>query len=253
MSALGFSLNRKISVFCGLRSKLSHYFGLVFWYSSSFFSFNWDIFLKNASAVCLRAKIFKVLVTPLPWETRVRCWQPPPLAETPVEGDVRPIFKVTFEFVSIFSEVNVNLSCSHGRVLSLNLWQGLGVQLSQGSLPEMKHWSEAFPWAARHPSSWGGKLWGKDDIHLRTLQHPGLGAGTVNSHGETPRNLLTSLDLTQSVPRPKVLPAQDMPSSCPYIYGSPGRANRAHFQTSVTQPLSSLKPKRDLPYRRPTN
>lgn len=127
---------------------------------------------------------------------RVRFWPPLPLTNKPVEGDVQPKFKGTCKFLSIFSEIKVNLSCSRHRVLSWRLWHGLGAQLSWGRYLKITHWSEATPWAASYPQSGGNKLQGKDEIHLQTSQHPGLGLGTMNSHGETRR----SLDLTGGAP-----------------------------------------------------
>lgn len=142
----------------------------------------------------------------------------------------------------------MDLSCSHCRVLSLSLWQGLRAELSQGRHPKMVHWSEASPRAARYRWSWGDKLLGEDEIHLQTLQHPGLGAGTMNCHGKTPRNMFTNLDLTRGAP------SAGRVELCPYICVCPGRAHhRAHFQTSITWPVSLLKPKWDLPHLRPTN
>lgn len=79
----------------------------------------------------------------------VRCWPHPPLAKTPMGGDIQSVFKVTFKFLSIFSEFNANLSCSWCRVLSLSFWQGLGAQANQGRHPKMMPRNEASLWAER--------------------------------------------------------------------------------------------------------
>lgn len=178
-------------------------------------------------------KIFKILGTSSPWAARVRFWPSLPLTKKPVEGED------TCKFLYIFSEINIDLSCSGHRVLTWSLWQGLGAQLSWGRYPKIMHWSKVTPWAARYPSSRGNKRQGKDEIHLQTLQHTGLGLGTVK-HAEA--------WIWQ-----EVLPAQDMSTSCPYIYISLGWANQARFQTSINRPASLLKSKWDLPYLRPTN
>lgn len=49
----------------------------------------------------------------------------------------------------------------------------------------------------------------------------------------------------------KGLPAEDVSSSCLSLQVSPGWADRAHFQTSIIQPVSLFELKGDLPYFRP--
>lgn len=79
----------------------------------------------------------------------------------------------------------------------------------------MMHWSEASLWATRHPWLWGDKPWGKDGIHLQTLQHRDLREDVVSNHDETPRNTLTNLDPIQDAPSRGRVQLMPVPLSLP--------------------------------------